>query len=339
MIANSYALRLAIAMSGTIAFGVSSASAQHNEECIFPGDCLRHTVFGISGVWGKCESSSAWRERFVHATPDERDRMWKERGKPMGARILDAYRLSGSQRKKCDEISEAFWVDRRREVESEMLDEGRKLRAQVRERARVYAETGHAAQDGVPGAAKAWEALPPIKDDPQLRGMMKKLDAMREAHPIDWSDLADRIEDALPPEQAQRGRERLAERYPFTISKQHGEKLENRETANVGAGAGAGVADVDRWQMYVAVFTNRYRLTRAQSDATASVLQEVRTRADQLFHGMQDEVARYEADGLQAEASRRREVYQLDLDDLFEGFTSRLHSLLTSAQQQNPNAP
>lgn len=303
---------------------------------MFPGDCLRHTVFGVSGIWGTCKSNSAWRERFVHTTPDERDRMWKERGKPMGVRILDAYRLSEGQRKKCDRIREAFWAERQREAGSELLDEGRTLRAQVRKRAREYAEMGRQVQTGVPGAAEAWAKLAPMQDDPQIRSMNDRLKEIRTVHPIDWSDLADRVENALPPEQAKRGRERLAERFPFSVSKRHGESLitgtAGKDAAALDARADA--AALDRWQAYVTAFTKRYQPTHAQADATASVLQEVRTRAAQLAHTMQDEVARYQADGLEEEARRRREAYQLDLDDLFDGFKSRLYDILTSAQQQ-----
>ena len=83
-------------------------------ECLFPGDCLRHATGIIDALnFGKCASRSAWRERYVHTTYDERVRMWKTRAQPMSERIMRAYRLDDPQKQIVREVFDDYYAARR----------------------------------------------------------------------------------------------------------------------------------------------------------------------------------------------------------------------------------
>ena len=324
---------LTLASSGVFAANTASAAPQDDEKCVFPGDCLRHSYFGTNIGWGKCQNRSAWKERYIHATPDERARMRKERGKPMGERIFDAYHLTDAQKKKGYRIREQFFAEQRRGM-GEQFEEARGLRAQKMERIGEHVHLAKQVRNGVPGAAEAWANLPSSRDDPVLGTLDERLKEIYRDHPIDWSDLADRIEDELPQEQAKRGRQRLAERFPLSISSRHGEKLVGH-----GHSTDGGTSDIDRWEAYVQEFTARHQLTEGQSNAAASILVDVRAQDAKLTRAMRDEVARFQRKADEDSAHRRREVYQFDVDDLLDGFKTRLDSLLTTAQKQMSTTP
>ena len=253
---------------------------------------------------------------------------------PLADKILDAYRLTKTQKEKCNAIRDEFWADWGRQMGKQQFDEVVGLHDDAFDRLREHLDVLVAAMDGAPGAEEARAKLPRVDDDPELQNLEERLKEIQQDHPIDWSDLADRIEDALPKEQARRGRERLGERFPYSVSRTHGEKLGAAETKT-----GADAGDMDRWEAYVRTFTARYQLTPGQSNAARSILEEVRAQAAKLTHTMGDEVARYEAGGHLEEARRRREILQFDLDDLFEGFKTRLDALLTTSQQQQSTTP
>lgn len=320
---------LSLASCGILAAYSVSATPPDGDNCVFPDDCLRHHYSGINTGWGSCECRSAWKAQYIHGTRDKRLQMMAERRKPMAERILGAYRLMEAQKEKCNGIREEFWAARRRNMGNQQVQEARALRAEIVERIREHVHALKQAQEGVPGAVEAFAKLPRVQDDAELQSLERRLDEIYLDHPIDWSDLADRVEDALPHEQAKRGRERLAERFPYSVSGTHGEKLGfGKPTTDADAG------DIDRWEAYVRAFTTRYQLTPGQSNAAKSILKEVRAQVAKLTHTMRDEVARYQAGGHQEEARRRREVLQFELHDLFEVFKVRLDGLLTTAQQQ-----
>lgn len=319
---------LTLASCGLLAADSVSAATPRGDKCEFPEDCLRHNGVEISINWGSCECRSAWKKRYIRGTQDKRQRMWAERRMPIADRILDAYRLTESQKEPCNAIREQFWADRRRRL-GKQAEETRALGAEAAERFGAYIHAVKQVQEGASGAEDALAKHPRPQDDPVLQDLKQRLDEIHQIHPIDWSDLADRIEDVLPQEQAKRGRKRLGEKFPYTISSTHGEKLGTGEPT-----AGGDEGDFNRWEAYVRAFTARYQLTQGQSNSVESVLREVRARAVQLAHTMRDDVARYRAGGHQQEARRRREVFQLDLDDLFEVFKARLDGQLTTAQQQ-----
>ncbi|MCH8149474.1 MAG: hypothetical protein IH987_16075 [Planctomycetes bacterium] len=320
---------LTLASCGILAAYSVSAAPPDVDKCVFPDDCLRHRDSGINISWGVCECRSAWKARYIHSKGDEHLRMWRERRMPLADRILDAYRLTEAQKETCNAIRDEVWADWGRRMGKQQFDEIVGLQEDAFDRLREHLDVIRRASDGAPGAAEARAKLPRVRDDPELQRLKQRSDEIYEDHPIDWSDLADRIEDALPKEQAKRGRERLAERFPYSVSGTHGEKLGSGK-AKTGAAAG----DMDRWGAYVRAFTTRYQLTPAQSNAAKSILEEVRAQAGKLTRAMGDEVARYQAGGHQEEARRRREVLQFDLDDLFDGFQTRLDALLTTSQQQ-----
>lgn len=306
-----------------------SAAPPDVDKCVYPDDCLRHHYSGINSGWGSCECRSAWKAQYIHGTRDKRLQMRAERRKPMAEKILGAYRLTEAQKEKCNGIREEFWAARRRNMGNPQVEKVRALRAAAVERVREHFHALTQVQDGAPGAAEALSKLPRVEDDLELQSLERRLDEFYLDHPIDWSDFADRIEDALPQEQAKRGRERLGERFPYSVSSTHGEKLGTGKTKT-----GVDAGDMDRWGAYIRAFTARYQLTPGQSNAARSILEEVRARGAKLTHTMRDEVARFQAGGHQEEARHRREVLQFDLDDLFEGFNARLDALLTTAQRQ-----
>ena len=333
MIGRLFISLLIVPSSGVFVAYADSAASQDKERCVLPGDCLRHGYAGTSIGWGKCTSRSAWKQRYIHATPDERARMWKERGKPMGKIIFDAYDLTDAQKETCNRIREQSIKEWRREM-GEQFEEARGLRARSGERILELVRVGREVRNGEAGAAEAWKKLTSDREELVNSGIRERLQEINRDHPIDWSDLADRIENVLPQEQAKRGRQRLAERFPFTISSRHGEKLGTDKPTT-----GGGASDIDRWGAYVRKFTARHQLTQGQSSAAASILGEVRARDVQLTRTMRDEVAHYQARADEESAQRRREVFQFDVDDLFEGFKARLDGLLTTAQKQTATTP
>ena len=324
---------LTLASSGVFAAHTVSAAPRDDDECVFPGECLRHSYVGINIGWGKCQNRSAWKERYIHGTPDERARMWKERGKPMSERIFDAYDLTNAQRTSCNHIREQAFKEWRLEM-GEQFEESRGLRRRSVERMRELVRVGGEVTNGEPGAAEAWKKLTSARERLVDRGIEERRQEIKREHPFDWSDVADRIEDILPQEQAIRGRQRLAERFPFTISSRHSEKLGADKPTT-----GDRASDIDRWGAYVREFTARHQLTQGQSSAAASILGEVRAQDARLTHAMRDEVAHYQARANEESARRRREVFQFDIDDLFEGFKARLDGLLTTAQKQTATTP
>jgi len=320
---------LTLASSCILAAYSVSAAPSDVDKCTFPDNCLRHRFSEINISWGVCECRSAWKERYIHSKGDVHLRMWRERRMPIADKILDAYRLTETQKEKCNAIRDEFWADWGRRMGKQQFDEIVGVQEEQIERIREHFYVTQQAMDRAPGAAETFAKLPHVRDDPELQRLKQRSDEIFEEHPLDWSDLADRIEDALPKEQAKRGRERLGERFPYTVSGTHGEKLGSGRTKT-----GSDARDMDRWGAYVRAFTTRYELTSGQSDAARSILEEVRAQAAKLTRTMDAEVARYQSGGHQEEARRRREVLQFDLDDLFESFQTRLDALLTTSQQQ-----
>ena len=333
MIERLFILLLAVPLSNVFVSYSVSAAPQDKERCVLPGDCLRHGYAGTSIGWGKCTSRSAWKERYMHATRDERKRMWEQRGKPMGEIIFDAYELTDAQRTSCDQIREQSIKEWRRGM-GEQFEEARGLRARSIERIGERLRVGRDLRDGEDGAAEAWTKLTSAGEKLEDRRILERRQEIKREHPIDWSALADRIEDILPQEQAIRGRQRLADRFPLTISSRHGQ-----EVAGDTSSADDGTTDVDRWEAYVRKFTARYQLTAGQANAAASILVDVRARDARLTRAMREEVALFQTNADEESARRRREVHQFEVDDLLDGFKMRLDSLLTTAQQQTSTTP
>jgi len=307
-----------------------------SEPCLFPKDCMRHRSTGRTNIgWGKCESSSGWRERYIHTTRDEAVRMWDERGKPFNTRIFDAYELTEEQRKSCDAVREDCFASWRRDM-GDRYGEYRALSVQMLDRVREHFNAVRDAQEGDPSAM---ERLPNFHDDPVMQDLDSRLDELKRDFPLDWGELADKIEDVLPPEQAKRGRARLAGRFPFTISSAHGLKLSlkasapstaNNMTDGTTNGAAKSTADdvannpIDRWRAYVRAFKKRYELAPGQLTAVASILKEIREQHARLATAMANDVKHLEANENAESALRRHEVFQFGVEDLFEVFKTRL---------------
>ncbi|NOT02767.1 MAG: hypothetical protein HOP29_19360 [Phycisphaerales bacterium] len=325
-----------LAWSGSFALNATMADPPRAETCLYPDDCFRHGPAVTIVTVGTCESRSAFRERYIHhASTDERVQMWNDRKRLMTDRILDAYDLTESQRAACGRVRDKYFADRRRQM-GEHFDEISDLRSKKIDRIGEYVDAVRHARAGAP---EAWAKLPGSENDPVLQDLDQRLQRFKELYPSNWGEFADRIEDILPPEQARSGRERLAEQFPFTISSTHGARMgtdESKTDDDTTADSLVDDRDLDAWGAYLRRWTERYAPTPGQLTAATSILQEVRTQSDQLggalFDGNgQDGSTKDEA----AEVTqRRREVRQLELDDLFGRLRTRLDALLTTEQKQ-----
>lgn len=327
---------LASAWASPFACQADLLDSPPTDGCLYPTDCFRHGPGVTVTTVGKCESRSKFRERYIHrANAEERMRMWKDRSRLMTDKILDAYEITDAQRVACVQVVDEYIANRRR-VMANHLDEIRGLHRATIDRIREYVDAAGHARDGAPDA---WNRMPGADDDPVLQELGERLQRLREMYPNDWGEFADRVEDVLPPEQARRGRERLAEQFPFALASSHGAKLASNgsETGNDSSVLPqAKDKDLDTWSGYLRQWTERYAPTPGQLTAAASVLMEVRARSVQLDSAVFGESAPDRTTGDQELTQRRREVLQLELDDLFEQFRTRLDALLTTAQRESP---
>jgi hypothetical protein len=324
--------------SSPFALRAALADPPRADECLYPDDCFRHGPLVTIVTAGRCESRSAFRERYVHhASTDERVQMWNDRKRLMTDRILDAYDLTESQHAACGRVVDEYSADRRRRM-GKHFDEISDLRSKKIDRIAEYVDAVRQARAGAP---QAWAKLPGSENDPVLQDLNERLQRFDELYPRDWGEFADRIEDILLPEQARRGRERLAEQFPFTISSTHGAKL--RSTGS-GTGDDANATpqsndeDLDTWSAYLRRWIDRYGPTPGQLTAATSILEEVRARGAQLTQAVYDGTGNDPTTPEEELGQRRREVLQLELDDLFEQFRTRLDALLTTEQRQNSAA-
>ncbi len=292
-------------------------------ECLFSGDCLRHAFGRIHALsFGKCASRSAWRERYVHTTPDERVKMWNTRHQIMSDRIMRAYRLDDPQKRIVREVFEDYYAVRRESM-GDKFAEMVKLRRQERERLRENIDEYKREKQENPAAK-----LMPLQDDPVLVAIDERLREINKEHPLVWTVILDRIDKVLPKEQAERGRERLAEQYPLGFAADGSQKITIGKPANRGR-----EASLDRWRAYFKKFVVRHELAAGQASAAKSILDEVSERAALMTRRMKDEIARYQADDDAKTGNLIAEAFQFDLDDLFDEFTVRLDAILTTSQR------
>jgi len=293
------------------------------EECLFPGDCLRHAFGRISALgFGKCASRSAWRERYAHTTYDERVRMWKTRHQTMDDRIMRAYRLDDPQKLIVREVFADYYAARRESM-GDKFAEMVKLRRQIGERLMENFEKYKGEKQEDPAAKLI---LP--QNDPVFLGIDERLREIDKEHPLVWTVILDKIDKVLPKKQAERGRERLAEQYPLGFAPDGSQKITIGKPANRGR-----EASLDRWRAHYKKFVVRHELAAGQASAAKSILDEVSERAARMTRTMKDEIARYQADDDAKRGKLITEAFQFDLDDLFDEFTVRLDAILTTSQR------
>ncbi|MCH8146693.1 MAG: hypothetical protein IH987_01690 [Planctomycetes bacterium] len=153
-------------------------------------------------------------------------------------------------------------------------------------------------------------------------------------HPYDWNGFIRKIEDAIPKDQAEQGRKRLAEQYPHGLSSRPWVKtvLDNPKDDPVKEAP-------DRWGAYFKEFVARYELSEGQTIVAEPILHEVAKRAARLDRTMADQIARVrESDGPKT-AALVEEAFGFDIDDLFAEFQARLDALLTTNQRHKPVTP
>ena len=134
-------------------------------ECLYPDNCLRHAYGRIHALsYGKCASRSAWREKYIHATPGERAGMRNVRHHTMDARIMRAYQLIAPQEMIVQGIIADFYAAHN-ETMGETFSEHVNLRRQRRARFREIAE---GFQRRERGESTAPSKMPQWRDDPVL---------------------------------------------------------------------------------------------------------------------------------------------------------------------------
>jgi len=259
-------------------------------------------------------------------------------GKPFGERIFEAYELSDAQREACDAVHQELIESWRRGM-GERFDECQALRAQMMQHDRKRMDIARAAADG-DKEAKAW--IRNNHEDSTMVDLHRRVNQLTQENPFDWSELADRIEDILPPEQAKRGRTRLAWKYPLTVSPVYGQSLLSEAPANAGTDDklnSRANGPVDAWDAYILAFKKRYQPSQAQQSAIESILKELRGRRTELARAAEIDIKSYKDGEFSETAKRRRELLQLDVEELFQALRTRLDGLLTTAQREYPLAP
>ena len=242
----------------------------------------------------------------------------------MRQRIVRAYRLDEPQEEAVQEVFERFSAAYRESMGDqfqEMVD----LRRKMRERLREY---GDEFQRERKGEEPTGPKLPPWREDPVLTTVEDRRQEIDHDHPYDWNAVLDGIDEVLPKELAERGRERLAEQYPHGFSAD-----EDRKVSSGKQKEGGDEAALDRWRAYLKKFGARHELTGGQATAAKSILDEVRERAARMTQTMRDETARYRADDDAKSGKLVAEAFQFDIDDLFDEFTARLDAILTTVQR------
>lgn len=293
-------------------------------KCLYPGDCLRHAYGNTYALsFGECASRSAWREQYVHATPDERRGMRKTRHQTMDDRIMRAYQLIEPQEKIVQGIIDEFYAAHNEAMGatfSEHVNLRRKRRARYREIEEEF-QRRKRGEDSAPSKMPRW------RDDPVLLSTRERLQQIEHDYPIPWLALLDKIDKVLPKEQAERGRERLAEQYPTGFSADGNQKITSTKQENVGDETA-----LARLRAAFEKFVARHELSGGQANAAESVLRELGELAVRMTRTMQAEIARYPAD---EDANSRRlvaEAFQFDINELYDEFQHRLDALLTTAQ-------
>lgn len=304
------------------------------------------------------ERRQRW-ERYNNATPVERSQMRVDRMVDMTSRM---YELDEVQKVMVRQEIMQVQAERRAAMgaDAEELD---KLREQMVEFWRTQRDEGSTEGEARSGRDRRRE----LRDNPEFRQLREKMRAIENKYPMDWEAAAQRVEALLPPEQAERGRARRAERESRWRDRRDGEgrrgnRSERRAGQNGGGGIVAGdsvnqgrpgqdarVADraeapavespkpapVHPWEVYTHDFIKRHQLAPAQANAALAILQDSRQRGARIEASIAAELA--EAEKITDSVGRQKRLTELraPIDHLFDDLKGRLSGLLTAEQRKN----
>ena len=305
------------------------------------------------------ERRQRW-ERYNNATPVERSQMRVDRMVDMTSRM---YELDEVQKVMVRQEVMQVQAERRAAMgaDAEELD---KLREQMVEFWRTQRE-----EDSAEGTARSGrDRRRELRDNPEFRQLREKMRAIENKYPMDWEAAAQRVEALLPPEQAERGRARRAEREARWRDRRGGEgrrgnRSERRAGQNEGnvvagdsvnqnrsgqdvrvatraAGAEAPIvesskpAPVHPWEVYTHEFIKRHQLSPAQANAALAILQDSRQRGARIEASIAAELA--EAEKIADSVGRQKRLAELraPIDHLFDDLKGRLSGLLTAEQRK-----
>lgn len=307
------------------------------------------------------ERRQRW-ERYNNATPVERSQMRVDRMVDMTSRM---YELDEVQKVMVRQEILQVQAERRAAMgpDAEELD---KLREQMVDFWRNQREQESAEGTAPSGRDRGRE----LRDNPEFRQLREKMRAIENKYPMDWEAAAQRVEALLPPEQAERGRARRAEREARWRDRRGGEgrrgnRSERRAGQNTGgsvvagdavnqdrsrqdariatraAGAEAQVvesskpAPVHPWEVYTHDFIKRHQLTPTQANAALAILQDSRQRGARIEASIAAELA--DAEKIADSVGRQKRLTELraPIDRLFDDLKGRLSGLLTAEQRKN----
>lgn len=303
----------------------------------------------------RAERRQRW-DRYNNATPAERSQMRVDRLVEMTART---YELDESQKVMVRQEILQMQAERRVAMgaDAEELD---KLREKMGQFWRSQQDAGGGDADSRPRRDRRRE----IRSNPELREIRDKMRALEDKYPIDWDAAAKRVEALLPPEQAEKGRARRAEREARwqdrrgnrdrrrgearsnvngrvagdSIRNQSITQAEQRvppatEQAQSGNGT-APVAAIHPWESYTNEFISHHGLTPAQTNSAKAILHDLMQRSAQFESSISDRLA--EAEKIVDAVSRKKRIADLTAPNerLFDELKTRLDGLLTAAQRQ-----
>ena len=291
-------------------------------------------------------------ERYNNATPTERAQMRVERLVDMSSRV---YELDESQKVMVRQEILQMQAERRVAMGAD-ADTYDKLREEMVEFWRSQRDESSADEDRRSRRERRRE----MRSNPEYRELRRKMRDIENKYPIDWETAAKRVEALLPPEQAERGRARRAEREARWRDRRGDRERRGSDPQTergVVAGDSAGSAQnpvgnapaqqpaqpetgqtaakaVHPWETYTNEFIARYQLTPTQVNSAHAILRDLMQRAAQIETTLADRIA--EAEKVADSVSRRKRLAELraPIDSLFVELKGRLDGLLTAAQRQ-----
>lgn len=289
-------------------------------------------------------------EQYNTATAAERAQMRVDRLVDMTSRIYD---LDDSQQVMVRNEILQMQAERRVAMGAD-ADEYDKLREKMVEIWQTQRDEGSADED----RRSRRERRRAMRANPEYSELRERMRAIEDKYPMDWEAAAKRVEALLPPEQAERGRARRAEREARwrdrgrDRDRRRGQVRDNDR----GVVAGDSVDNVQNpmgsapvqqpmlqkgaakavhpWETYTNEFIARHELTPTQVNSAQAILRDLMQRAAQIETSLADRIA--DAEKVTDNVSRRKRLAEIraPIDSLFDELKGRLDGLLTAAQRQ-----
>ncbi len=297
------------------------------------------------------ERQERW-QSYREATPEQRVQMRSERWVGIATRVYD---LDETQQQAVRLEVQAMETERRAVMGAD-ADRYDALRDKMFEFWGRRSETeGDGANRDDEGRRDRWRRM---REDPAWRELREEMRTIEEKYPFNFETAAARVEALLPPDQAERGRERRQERMSRwerrgDDRRRDGDRRDrdrpprpedrrqdaaatnpNSSAPPVAVQPASAVAPaLHPWEVHVRSFIEEHQLSEAQSTAAMALLKELRTRASQIELAQADRI--HEAERLPDPAARKKRLAELrqPVDDLYKELQRRLDGLLTASQR------